>query len=303
MPRPVLMTMRSPISRSSAFVQAVPHRLGQRGAGIEEHAHAREQVARSASSVFMAVAMASKPLGTLKYTVGAISRRLRRVSAMQRRRGLAVVDVQRAAVVDAMPKLWLPPKVWFQGSQSTSTGGSSASTGMLWRICCWLAHHMRWVLITALGSLVEPLVNRNLAMVSGPVACMAASTPGSAPWPAGRQRRDCWRGTGQLASGQHHFQVCADDSANRAAITRAIGGEHQARRHRLEHVAQLGEVGADQRVGGRGRHIGHTGHQAAQRQQRVLQVVFGQDDHRPFGTQSPVDQPLRDGARAGQASP
>jgi hypothetical protein len=77
-----------------------------------------------------------------------------------------------------MPKLWLPPKVWFHGSQSTSTGGASASTGMLWAICCWLAHHMPWVLITALGSLVEPLVNRNLAMVSGPVACIAASTAG-----------------------------------------------------------------------------------------------------------------------------
>ena len=78
------------------------------------------------------------------------------------------------------PKLWLPPKVWFQGSQSTSTGGSSASTGIDWRICCWLAHHMPWVLITALGSLVEPEVKRNLVMVSGPVACMAASTAGVA---------------------------------------------------------------------------------------------------------------------------
>ena len=58
---------------------------------------------------------------------------------------------------------------------------------------------MPWVLITALGSLVEPLVNRNLAIVCGPVAAMAASTagvaavarrsangvvarPGSSPW-------------------------------------------------------------------------------------------------------------------------
>ena len=39
---------------------------------------------------------------------------------------------------------------------------------------------MRCVLITPLGSLVEPEVNRNLAMVSGPVACMAASTAGVA---------------------------------------------------------------------------------------------------------------------------
>ena len=70
--------------------------------------------------------------------------------------------------------------MWFQGSQSTSTGGSSVSTGIDWRICCWLAHHMRWVLMTALGSLVEPLVNRNLTMVSGPVAACAASTAGGA---------------------------------------------------------------------------------------------------------------------------
>ena len=75
-----------------------------------------------------------------------------------------------------MPTLWLPPKVWFQGSQSTRMGFSSSRMGMDWRICCWLAHHMRWVLMTALGSLVEPLVNKNLTMVSGPVAACAAST-------------------------------------------------------------------------------------------------------------------------------
>jgi hypothetical protein len=39
---------------------------------------------------------------------------------------------------------------------------------------------MPWVLITALGNLVEPEVNRNLAMVSGPVASIAASTAGVA---------------------------------------------------------------------------------------------------------------------------
>ena len=72
--------------------------------------------------------------------------------------------------------LWLPPKVWFQGSQSTSTGGSSASEGKDCAIICWLAHSMRWVLITALGCLVEPEVNRNLAIVSGPTRACAAST-------------------------------------------------------------------------------------------------------------------------------
>src|SRR5690606_8184411 len=38
------------------------------------------------------------------------------------------------------------------------------------------AHHMRCVLMTACGSRVEPDVNRNFAIVSGPVASVAAST-------------------------------------------------------------------------------------------------------------------------------
>ena len=79
-----------------------------------------------------------------------------------------------------MPKLWLPPKVWFHGSQSTSTRGSSASTGMDWFICCRLAAHMPCVTITALGSLVEPEVNMNLAMLSAVMAPCAASTAGVA---------------------------------------------------------------------------------------------------------------------------
>ena len=45
-------------------------------------------VVRSASSVFIASAIISKPVGTLKYTVGAISRRLRSVSAMSAAVGL-----------------------------------------------------------------------------------------------------------------------------------------------------------------------------------------------------------------------
>ncbi|MNV31248.1 hypothetical protein D3C71_1225470 [compost metagenome] len=79
-----------------------------------------------------------------------------------------------------MPKLWLPPKVWFHGSQSTSTRSSSASTGMDWFICCRLAAHMPCVMITALGALVEPEVNMNLAMLSPVMAACAASTAGVA---------------------------------------------------------------------------------------------------------------------------
>ena len=100
--------------------------------------------------------------------------------------------------------MWLPPKVWFQGSQSTSTGGSSAEAGKHCRICCWLAHSMRCVLITPLGSLVEPEVNRNLAMVSGPTCACAASTGGA--WHGGQQVGEGQRRRGPRCwpCGQHH---------------------------------------------------------------------------------------------------
>ena len=47
--------------------------------------------------------------------------------------------------------LWLPPNVWLHGSQSTTTGGSSARNGQTWRIACWLAHSIRCVVVTAFG--------------------------------------------------------------------------------------------------------------------------------------------------------
>jgi hypothetical protein len=75
-----------------------------------------------------------------------------------------------------MPTLWLPPKVWFHGSQSTSTGGTCPRCGKHCRIICWLLQSIRCVLITPFGSLVEPDVNRNFAIVSGPICACARST-------------------------------------------------------------------------------------------------------------------------------
>ena len=56
------------------------------------------------------------------------------------------------------------------------TGGSSWKNANIWRIIAWFEHHMRCVLITAFGSPVEPEVNRNLAIVSGPTRACASST-------------------------------------------------------------------------------------------------------------------------------
>src|SRR5256886_7129561 len=41
--------------------------------------------------------------------------------------------------------LWLPPKVWLHGSQSTITGRSVRRNGQACRIICWLAASIRWV--------------------------------------------------------------------------------------------------------------------------------------------------------------
>ena len=77
--------------------------------------------------------------------------------------------------------MWLPPKVWLHGSQSTSTGGRSARKRQSWPHAAWLVHSMRCVLITPLGAPVEPEVNRIFATVSGPMRWNASSS--------------AWRGT------------------------------------------------------------------------------------------------------------
>jgi hypothetical protein len=47
-------------------MQHVPDRLGQRRAGVEEHAHLRQQVAAQHGIGLHGVRHASKPVGTLK---------------------------------------------------------------------------------------------------------------------------------------------------------------------------------------------------------------------------------------------
>ncbi len=104
----------------------------------------------------------------MKYQVGAISRRLRTVVSIAPGSGLPSSMNSEPPLNSTSPKSLLPPAVWCHGAQSTSTGGSSWKKASTLRIIAWFEHHMRWVLITAFGVPVEPEVNRNLAMVSGP---------------------------------------------------------------------------------------------------------------------------------------
>ena len=82
-----------------------------------------------------------------------------------------------------MCRLWLPPKVWLHGNQSTTTGFSCARKRHALASISWLAHSMRCVLITTLGEPVDPEVNRYLATVSGVMrskACITADVSGVA---------------------------------------------------------------------------------------------------------------------------
>jgi hypothetical protein len=79
----------------------------------------------------------------------------------------------------ARPILWLPPKVWCQGSQSSSTGGASATKGKASRSICWLEQIMRCVLTTPLGCPVDPEVNRIFAGASGSTFAAASATAGA----------------------------------------------------------------------------------------------------------------------------
>ena len=121
-------------------------------------------------------------------------------------------------------KLWLPPNVWFHGSQSTSTGGVSSVNGQICASACWLATSIPCVLSTPLGSAVEPEVKRTLARLSGPTAASASST---APV-AGVSEQLGERGRAG-ALGEHDLRAAEVDGAQHAAERRRRPPRRRAR--------------------------------------------------------------------------
>src|SRR5712672_1700397 len=117
----------------------------------------------------------SKPRGTLKYTVGITLRRLASDVANRPGAGLPASMYSVPPLRSTRLKLWLAPKVWLHGSQSRMTRSACADSrnDQVCALACWLEVSMRWILMTAFGVPVEPEVNRNFAMVSGPMAAKA----------------------------------------------------------------------------------------------------------------------------------
>ena len=140
---------------------------------------------------------------------------------------------------------------------------------------------MRWVLITAFGVPVEPEVNRNLTMVSGPTWACAGST---APDGRGRQQRlqECGGAACKWVAGDDDLDLARHDRLDGAAVGLAVGGEDEPRGEQLDDRPQLAEILRDERVGRRDRRIGDADIHGGEADERMLDVVARQDHDRPL---------------------
>ena len=76
----------------------------------------------------------------------------------------------------------------------------------------------------------------------------------------------------------------------------AVGREDQAGREQVDDVAQLAEVARDQRIGRRDRRVGDADIDGGEAEQRVLEVVAGEDRDRPLGREVAREQRRADAA-------
>ena len=97
--------------------------------------------------------------------------------------------------------------------------------------------------MTPLGVPVDPEVNRNFAMVSGPTAaCALIDGRGSGGGFEHRERRGVQ--TGRIAA-NHELGIGRQHGFQRFAKWRTGGNKNQTRREDVEDQAQLAEVGRD----------------------------------------------------------
>jgi hypothetical protein len=174
------------------------------------------------------------------------------------------------------PRLWLPPKVWLQGSQSSRTGGSSSRKGHTWRICCWFATSSPCGLMTPFGVPVEPEVKRILATVSAATAAARASTSALG-----------WTSSSSSAAapsrGRPPRAACDRPRPPAAPVVRSVLSEDHARVRQVGHRAELDVVRALQGVGHARRHDRRPDGPGGEREQQVLAAVAGQQQHRTVG--------------------
>jgi hypothetical protein len=87
--------------------------------------------------------------------------------------------------------------------------------------------------------------------------------------------------------------VRRQDRPQRRLVARAFGGEDEHGLHALDDLPQHGVVPRLQRVGCRHGSVEHADVHRGQGQQRVLDAVAGEDQHRPLRRQLAVEERLR----------
>ncbi len=136
-------------------------------------------------------------------------------------------------------------------------------------------------------------------MVSGPTAACACSAAVRRPrreQARKRRRRPVGKrvaGDDELHAGRHH-------GLDRAAIGLSVGGEDEARREQVEDVSELAEIVRDQRIGRRDRRVGNADIHGGKADERVLDIVAGEDRDRPLGREIAREQGCADAADGGQ---
>ncbi len=154
---------------------------------------------------------------------------------------------------------------------------------------------MRWVLITHFGTPVEPEVNRNLAIAVGTDRVVRGVDLGA--------RRRLGE-IGEASDAAVRRRVAGDDEFDAVRHRRidgareqlSVGGKHQPGREQVDDRTQLAEIARHQRIGRRNRRMRNAGIKRAERDQRVLDVVAGQDRDRPLGGQIAREQGFADAA-------
>ncbi len=132
-------------------------------------------------------------------------------------------------------------------------------------------------------------------MVSGPTAACAASTLAVGAVLA-RSAKRVARRLGRRVARHHDLDIGRHRGLDRLGEHVAVAGKHQARRQQFDDRTQLAEIARHQRIGRRDRRVGNAGIERAERDERVLDVVAGENDERPLGGEIARQQRLADAA-------
>ena len=106
--------------------------------------------------------------------------------------------------------------------------------------------------------------------------------------------------SGRRVCGDHDFHGGRHRGGDGAGECRAVRGKDEARRQNVDDRGELLEVLRHQRIGNGDRRIGNADMHGGKAEQRVLDVVAGQDRDRAIWRQIAFEQCRRDGAHCGE---